>query len=887
MRSEHRLLLSLVIALILQSALCSANDLEVIFSHKRGYYNHPFTLSLTSSDPTAIIRFTTDCSVPSMQTGENFETAIQIDSTTVVKAIAYSSTDTSVLETHTFLFPEDIIRQDNNPTGYPVSWGGSTEILADYEMDQEVINDPAYSGKILDAIKSIPALCLSMSIDAWFNHGTGNYVAYPNSDIIREKPVSAEFIYSDGDNNFGINCGVRNQGGTSIVNWKVPKQSMRLLFKEQYGPKKLNKKLFPDSDIESINTLVVDALLYSWYHNFDRTQRQTALYFRDQLCSDLQNDMGGLSFHGFYVNLYINGLYWGIYDLHERPDEDFMEEYYDTDKDNFDVIKHNPYDVVHGSNDSYLEMLEFIRGDLTSNESLQEVQEYLDLPDFIDYIVLNYYLGNFDWAHQNYYAAYDKVQKTGYRFYTWDAEHVMRYSDVEFDATTTFNSDAPTEIQFRLEKNDDYRMMFADAFYKHAFNEGALSPGKFEERFMYRKNELNLAIILESARWGDYREYLDNVTYTRDDYWIPEVNKVINEYIPNRRAVVIDQLRRSDNNLFPDTYPPVFSRKGGLITAGESVEIINPNSGGETIVYTTNGTDPRQPGGAIGGMLYESAIEISDPVLIKARTLTPGTNEWSALAEAYFVTEALENSIMISEIMYHSGNNGIEFIELMNAGNTNIDLYGLSFIDGIEYTFRENTPLSSGAFLVLTNEMEPFEAQYNFKAYDVYRKNLSNSGETILLADYYGNIIDSVTYADSLPWPVYADGYYRSLELIDPGLDNALATSWKASDALNGTPVEYINSISGVMPPNTIELLIYPNPVTDWLTIVFPDRNFTNKSMSVAVYNNLGQLVKRIAYSGSNSQIYLGDLDAGIYYLHIGDSKGREKATTTKLIKLK
>ena len=881
-------LFTIVFVFIFQSSFCIDGKLKVLYSSERGYYETPFLLSLTSTDPSAIIKYTTDCSVPSMNNGVKYASELEITTTMVVKAIAYSANDTSILETHTYLFPEHIKRQSiKRLDGYPNTWGGSSTIDADYEMDQEVINNPAYSDKITDAIKSLPSLCLSMSIDDWFNPKTGNYVGYANSDETREKPVSAEFVYADSSENFGLNCGVQNQGGSSIVNWKIPKQSMRLLFKDEYGSKKLNKKLFPDSDIESINTLVIDGFLYSWVHNFDPKQRVTTLFFRDQLCSDLQNAMGNVSFHGIYVNLFINGLYWGLYDLHERPDEDFMEEYYDADKTDFDVIKHNPNWVVAGSNESYLSLLKKVRAGFPNPESLKEIQEHLNLPAFIDYMILNYYLGNFDWAHHNYYAATNNMLATGYQFYTWDAEHVMRYSDVKYDATKKVDSGGPTEIHSYLKKNEEYRLMFADAFDKHAFNGGALSIENFEKKFMFRKNEIDLATILESARWGDYRKEIDNVTYTRDDHWIPEVNKVLGEYIPKRRDIVVAQLQRSDNLLYPKTLPPIFNKEGGTFEYGESVGIENPNSSTGTIVYTSDGSDPRLPGGDVGGNIYKSTIVLKEDVWIKARVLNSSNNEWSPLAEVFYLMKSSQRNLMITEIMYNSGNNDIEFIELMNAGNTNVNLFGLSFISGIDYTFSKNTILNPGEIIVLTNELEQFEALYEFKAYDRYNKNLSNKGETVILADYYGNVIDSVSYSDTSPWPDQTDGSGRSLELINIDLDNAIASSWRASVIQFGTPKKYTTNINNIAYSTIANLQIYPNPANNWVNIVIHDQKLVNEDAFIEVFNNLGQLaIKTKCCSGSTIRINLAELNPGIYLLRITSKNGMIITAANKLIKL-
>ncbi len=885
--------LILILGIVLLScsyslSLYSASTLTLTFSSQRGFYNAPFVLSIVSSDPAAIIKYSVDCSNPFSATGTVYSTGIEIDSTTIVKAIAWTSTDTSKLITQTYLFPKNIMHQPKSPKGFPTSWGGSSTIDADYEMDPDVIDNPEYSSQITDALKSLPSLSLSMPTDEWFKPETGLYVGYPNSDITHEKPVSAEFIYADSTKNFLVNCGVQNQGGTSIVNWKVPKQSMRLLFKDKYGPKKLKKKLFPDSDIKSINTLVIDGFLYSWLHPWDDTQRNTSLYFRDQLASNMQNAMGGLSFHGIYVNLYINGLYWGVYDLHERPDEAFLAENYDAQPEDFDEVKHNPNTVVAGSNSSYLELLKQARKGFPTPESLESIKKYLDLPWFIDYMILNFYLGNFDWAHQNYYAAVNKTLNSGYRFYTWDAEHVMRYSDVNYDNTGKLDVGGPTEIHQLLKKNPEYRLMFADAFYKHAYNNGALTPENFEISFLKLKNEIDLAIILESARWGDYLESATGTVYTRNDHWIPEVNRALDNYIPNRLTIVLRQLRQSDNLLFPKVMPPLFSENSGRISNGETIALEKNTIYSGDIIYTLDGTDPRETGGEVHGTIYSTPIVINKATHIKARFLSSSFNEWSALAEAYYIPENDFNAITISEIMYNSGSDDMEFIELLNKGASDVNLLGYSFRDGIQYSFTKNAILEPGKSLVLSNDRAIFYDIFRFNAYDTYSKKLSNSGETLLLANCLGEIIDSVSYSDSLPWPMGADGYGKSLELIDPDSDNSLAINWRASEVLYGTPEEDIAGTSvRFIATGKTELSVYPNPFKESITIQLKNSDKI-KDVSFEIYNRLGQRVQ--LFQASNIQypvnIDLSGLKADVYTIRVIDRNHGITLQNAMIIKL-
>lgn len=836
--------------------------LELSFSHKRGFYNDNFGLEVLSNFPDVNIIYTSDCSTPSIENGQIYTSPIAIDSTTVIKAVAIAGDSMSDVYTQSYLFPDYIKKQANNPAGFPEKWGGRRIIDADYEMDPEVVNHPDYADRFNEALMSVPSLSLTMSIEDWFNHRTGLYVGYPNTNVTREKAVTAEFLFKDKEN-FAIECGVQNQGGTSIVNWKVPKQSMRLLFKKQYGPTRLRYKLFPDSDINSINTLVVDGFLYGWVHPSDRKQWETSLFFRDQLAADMHKDMGQLSFHGMYVHLFINGLYWGMYDLHERPDDAFMSEYMDAEREEFEILKHNKNNVVQGTNEFYLEMLEVAREGLSTAEGLEAIQKYLDLPAFIDYMALNFYLGNFDWAHQNWYAARNKAQNGTFKYFVWDAEHVMRYSDISYNSTLKDNSGGPTEIHTLLKENEEYRMMFADAVYKHFFDEGALSIQNFKKRFLERKNEIEGAVILESARWGDHREEKSNTTFTLNDHWLPEVNRVLENYIPFRRDTVIKQLRDLENLLFPECMPPVFveSKHGG---STKQIELDHSNLMKGKIYFTIDGSDPRMIGGAISGIKYTGKINIDASTTIKARYYCTDDGTWSALAEKTFLFEdTYGKGLVINEIMYHPEEGKPEFIEIMNAGESFVDMNGFYLEKGIEYTFGRII-LPQGAGVVLSNDTVLFRNTYGFSAQGQYEKKLSNRGETILLRNNFGQLVDSISYSDTVPWPEDTDGDGYSLELLNSEWDNALAQSWKSSYEKGGTPFH----------PETrmdFETVLYPNPFESKLNILIKNQRLAYERFEVEVFSQMGSKVytEQVESYSANLELNLSNLAKGLYLVRI------------------
>jgi hypothetical protein len=851
------------------------------FNFERGYYDDPIQLIISSNGTKPDIIYTTDCSTPSITNGTIYQNGILIDSTTIIKAIAISATGTSEVFTQSYLFIDDISRQEAIQEGFPLNWGGSSIIPADYKMDQQIIQHPDYETQINDAFISIPSLSLSMNTDEWFNHQTGMYVGYPNSNITREKAVHAEFIFPGTSESFAVSCGVQNQGGTSIVNWKVPKQSMRLLFKNSYGPAKLNYKLFPDSDIDSINTLVVDALLYGWTHPWDDKQRKTSLYFRDQLCSDLQNKMGWTSFHGIYVHLYINGLYWGLYDLHERPDDAFMAWYLKGSREDFDIIKHNPNTVVSGSNATYNNLLNVARMGFNTHDRLINFQKLLNFPAFIDYMLLNFYLGNYDWAHQNFYASVNRDDMSGFRFYTWDAEHVMRYSDVNYNNTEKNDEGGPTEIHALLKSNEEYRMMFADAVYKHCYNNGALTPESFMESFMFRKNEIDKAVILESARWGDYLKATTGTIYNRNDHWLPEVEKVIQKYIPNRRDIFVNQLRSPSNRLFPKVMPPLIETENPGLGGPVNIALVNQNLTEGDIWFTTNGSDPRLVGGSVKGQKYTGPFQTEKNILLKARFKSLSTGEWSALAEEKIIIDPAEvESLVITEIMYSPEKGFPEYIELMNTGQDAIFLRGFSFTKGIAYTFVRDETINPGNGIVLTNDTILFLKNHRFPAYGQFSKKLNNEGETIILRNNLNLVTDSVSYSDSAPWPeIPGKGY--SIALIAHSMDNSLPENWEVSSLKHGTPFH-----TGIDLP--WEALIFPNPVKDFTTIHPGEPDLAFSKFRIEIFNQTGLRVKFLSAKSINSRITINmvNMKPGLYFIRINPENTSFDALVFKVIKI-
>ena len=208
---------------------------------------------------------------------------------------------------------------------------------------------------------------------------------------------------------------------------------------------------------------------------------------------------------------------------------------------------------------------------------------------------------------------------------------------------------------------------------------------------------------------------------------------------------------------------------------------------------------------------------------------------------AVFAT-SLRADIVINEILHDSEPNTAcdEFIELHNSGPDAVALSDWFFSDGVDYTFPAGTMLDAGGYLVIAQDPDSLAAIYGVSALGPWVGGLRNEGETISLRNAAGVLIDEVSYRDAFPWPLGALGSGRSMELINPSLDNDLGSSWRATQP----------------PPVLGELAYFPEagnwsyrkgtsePPADWNTPGFVEGAEWLDGQTPIGFGNAGQTLK-------------------------------------------
>jgi len=740
-----------ILFIVLTTAVFSSLKPQAIpevpeFSVNRGFYESIFDVIVSSQTPNAVIKYTLDCSDPRTSPNaltQNSPATIRIDPESTLgqraktpgvtlRACTMVSDSLSESITHTYLFLNKIGTLSPDGIKPGSSWpnpGSTNGQFIDYGMDPNVLNNPQYSSLIDDALLSVPTISIATDLKNLFDPATGIYMNSDGDGIEWERPSSIELINPDGSEGFQINAGIRIRGGWSR-HGDCPKHAFRLFFRSEYGKAKLKFPLFGSEGVDEFDKIDLrTSQNYAW--SYPGHMGEYNIMNRDVFSRDLQREIGRPYTRSRYYHLYIDGYYWGLFQTQERSDARFAASYFGGKTEDYDVVKvtgwwdPNSYTITatDGNLDTWRVVWNLCVSGFQTNTNYFRLQGLnpdgtisptykvlIDLDNLIDYMLIIFFAGNYDsptskfggdQGPNNFFGIYNRNGIDGFKFFAHDAEHSLRTTGGEGPGTGLYENRVniqgmsvggfsgfhPQWLHHRLSSNIEYRIRFADHVYKHFFNQGRMTPQKATELFLSRANEIKMAIIGESARWGD--TYL-NPMGTKE-LWQWAIDDIVNNYFPYRTEIVLNQLKQV--YLYPAINPPVFKNNDQeILTSSIEIEpgyllkLQNPNGTTGAIQYTTNGQDPRLLGGSISSSAFDGGDQIEFPVnattVIKAR-INNGTT-WSALHEIILFTGEEIGNLIITEIHYHTldsivvGNtindNKFEILALKKIGRTTITI---------------------------------------------------------------------------------------------------------------------------------------------------------------------------------------------------------------------
>ena len=786
------------------------------FTPRRGFYSNTVSLSITSATPAAEIWFTTDGTAPSPNAAGStrYTGLIGISNTTTLRARAFlANYVASDVDTHSYLFTATAARQSETPPGFPLTW-------SDYGMNQQIVNQALPPYDITNALLSLPAVSLVLPIASTF----GPQGIYLNSTQVGdawERETSIEMIFPDGTDGFQADAGLRMHGYSSRGHGFTRKHSLHLNFRSRYGPSKLHFPLFPDTEVNDFDQIVLRASSTDSFPCYDinlsRWDPRRATYIRDQWMRDAMRDLGHPTSHGRYVHLWLNGLYWGQYNLAELLGDDFAANYFGGNREDYDVLKDDL--IVDGGDASrWNELQSMVAGGVTTETLYQRAQGnnpdgtrnpsypvYLNLPNYIDFMMLHITAGAEDFPNNNWWSCRNRgPDSDGFHFVPWDQEisnesltRTVNAWGERFEEVATI--DRAGYFYDKLRRYVNFRQLFMDRVWFTLSADGPLSSAKNAARWLARQNEIDRSIVAESARWGDSSH---SPASTRAN-WLNEMNFVANYWASNQ----VRAIQRFRNvNLWPLLGPPSLSRSNGYFTNQVSITITHTNPAG-TIWFTVDGTDARSASGAPASTAqsYTAPVSLTNSTRVRAR-VTDGTN-WSPPITGVFLPIGALTNLVITEIHYNPagqpnvGSDAFEFIELQNRSAFPLDLSGVHFTAGITFAFTNGTTLAPNAFAVLARDRTNFAALFPaVSVHGAFGGKLDNAGESLALADSLGNELSRFSYGDSSPWPANADGFGDSLQRIHFTVSPSEASEWAAASPTPGTASPLLDTDADGLP---------------------------------------------------------------------------------------
>ena len=205
----------------------------------RGFFINSFSVELSTAQAGGQIRYTLDGSEPTSSNGSDYNSLIEVTTTTILRATTFGNgLVPSPTSTYSYIFLEDVLSQPSSIQGFPngASRDAGREccVPLDFQMDPQIVND--YSSEILDSMIAIPTMSMTADLDDIF----GSSGFYFNND---EQKASIEMLHANPSENEQIDVGVESHSHNRL------KRSLRLNFRTDYGSREWNTNLLQDAPL--------------------------------------------------------------------------------------------------------------------------------------------------------------------------------------------------------------------------------------------------------------------------------------------------------------------------------------------------------------------------------------------------------------------------------------------------------------------------------------------------------------------------------------------------------------------------------------------------------------------------------------------------------------
>lgn len=714
-------------------------------------------------------------------------------------------------------------------------------------------------------VHTLPVVCLSTNPENLWDYYTGIYVMGPNASASVpyyganfwqdwEKRAHMEFYDKAGARKIDQDIGIKIYGAWSRAH---AQKSLALFARREYGKGSFDYKFFADKPITKFESLILRNGGNDWNYAI----------FRDGLVSTIVRDMDidRLAFQPAIV--YLNGEYWGILNIREKINTNYLAGNHFVDPDNVNLLEDNAV-IVDGTNASYKQLTDYLNANtLETEQKYSQAASQIDINNFIQYQLTEIYIDNRDWPGNNIKFWNTNEPGSRWRWILFDTDFgfsiynktAYEYNTLAFalvpDNTSWPNPAWGTLMLRRLLSNPGFRKDFVNQ-YADRINTTFASQ-RVIALVDSIKQLYNPEISQHIDRWG--------LNYS---YFLSSINNITG-FATNRPAWALQHLQSTLNLGDPLTLKvEVSSTAAGRVMVNSVVPDKYPFTG--TYFRNTPVKLTAIPGPGYKFVRWEYGGFIS-----YARSLDYNMSLPARFRAFFEPSESSDNRIVINEINYNSSPDldTEDWIELYNAGNSSVNLKGWIISDnGTEsgFTIPSDIVLMPGSFAVICRDMDEFSEIFP-KVKNISGNidfGLSSNGDDINLYDPEGNLIDFVSYSPNAPWPTDANGTGATIELTDPYRDNNLGQNWKARYE-GGTPGEK-NILTGIednisADHGEMNLNCFPNPFSDFTTIYFEITRPGKYRLQVIDLHGrvLKTISDRIFEPGSYTIDWTGDDSAG------------------------
>lgn len=398
-----------------------------------GLYESALTVELDCEVDDAQIYYTLNGDIPTPANGTRYEGAISIEQTTVVRARAYREGMLfSEILTGSFILPDKFYEACKGvDTRLPVvSLSGNNE---------DIFGDSL--GLYVEGTNGIVAGCYDFP---------ANY----NREWMRS--VNFEYIL-DGNvvDNQEVEIGV--YGGCTRIH--VAK-SLKIKANKRSGKAKMQyDNFFPARDYKKYKSLA----LRNGGNGYSYVQPR----WRDMFIQSLGDRMNLDRQMAQPVAFYLNGIFYGMMILTERTNEDYVYHNYGLDEDEIDFLGVG-YSCEAGTKEAYNVMIDYVSKSYSNDDFYDRLATMMDIDEYIDYQILEQYVGNTDWVSNNI-KLWRKHDGGKFRWILYDTDFgLSKATSVDKDMIKFATEEKGVEAMWVLLRsclrNEDFRWQFLDQY---------------------------------------------------------------------------------------------------------------------------------------------------------------------------------------------------------------------------------------------------------------------------------------------------------------------------------------------------------------------------------------------------------------------------------------